>query len=71
MAVCLGLLMLTVPTGVRACGINWTLPQSHFDGVDEQGRVNYTEKIGDLDLGEGLVIPLYILFECIRVGNPV
>jgi hypothetical protein len=48
------------------CGISWMLPQSHFNGVDDQGHVFYAEKIGEIDLGEDLKIPLYINFESDR-----
>src|SRR5580698_11336101 len=39
---------------------------NHFDGVNEQGYVSYWEKIGEADLGDGLVIPLNINFNSHR-----
>jgi hypothetical protein len=55
----LGLLAPSLGTG---CGLDWTLPQAHFDGVEEHGYVAYWEKIGEADLGDGLVIPVNIGF---------
>jgi hypothetical protein len=52
----------------RACGLEWTLPVNHFDGVNEWGYVSYWEKVGDLDLGNGLVLPLTINFCSSRDG---
>ena len=48
------------------CGVEWKVPKDHFDGVNEYGYVSYWDKIGDLDLGEGLVIPLSIGFQSDR-----
>ena len=45
-----------------ACGLDWRLPTNHFDGVNEQGYVAYWEKIGDLELGDDLKLPLVIGF---------
>jgi hypothetical protein len=47
---------------VQACGVNWTVPENHFDGVNEQGYVAYWEQIGSIDLGDNLRIPLIIGF---------
>jgi hypothetical protein len=52
----------------RACGLDWTLPANHFDGVNEWGYVSYWEKVGDLDLGDGLILPLTINFCTSRDG---
>ncbi|MDR0533586.1 MAG: hypothetical protein LBH01_06495 [Verrucomicrobiales bacterium] len=49
--------------GLQACGIGWNLPRSYFDGVSAQGKVLYSDKIGELDLGEGLKLPLYVFFK--------
>ncbi len=57
---------LLLPTSAPACGLDWTLPTNHFDGVNEQGYVSYWEKIADADLGDGLVIPLNINFNSHR-----
>jgi hypothetical protein len=51
-----------VTAGVQACGVNWTVPENHFDGVNEQGYVAYWEQIGSIDLGDNLRIPLIIGF---------
>jgi len=52
-----------------ACGIEWKLPQSHFEGVDEQGHVLYGEKIGALDVGGDLQIPIHIMFKSNWMAN--
>ena len=54
------------PSLAMACGFDWNLPQNHFDGVEEHGYVEYWEKIGDADLGDGLVIPINISFNSHR-----
>ena len=51
---------------VIGCGLDWTLPQAHFDGVEEHGYVAYWEKIGEIDLGDKLVIPVHIGFDSHR-----
>lgn len=48
------------------CGVDFKVPKDHFDGVNEYGYVSYWDTIGDLDLGEGLIIPLVIGFESNR-----
>ena len=48
------------------CGVEWKVPKDHFDGVNEYGYVSYWDKIADLDLGEGLSIPLVIGFQSDR-----
>jgi hypothetical protein len=45
-----------------ACGLDWNLPHDHFDGMDKFGYVSYWKTIGELDLGEGLVLPIHIHF---------
>ena len=63
LAIWMGLLTIGATGEALSCGIDWRLPQSHFEGVDEQGHVLYSEKIGDLDAGENLHIPLHIMFK--------
>ncbi len=45
-----------------ACGLNWDTPQSHFQGVSFQGYVFHAEPLGEVDLGNGLVLPLRVIF---------
>lgn len=59
----MGLLCIVATGEALSCGIDWRLPQSHFEGVDEQGHVLYGEKIGDLDVAKDLQIPIYIMFK--------
>src|SRR5689334_19404920 len=48
------------------CGLKWRLPKDHFNGVNESGSVSYWEQVGELDLSDGLKIPLVIGFESSR-----
>lgn len=45
-----------------ACGVNWSLPREHFDGVDKNGCVSWWRKIGEIDFGERDVFPLHLRF---------
>ena len=47
---------------VFACGLNWNEPQSHFQGVSFQGYVFQVERLGEVDLGDGLNLPLWAIF---------
>jgi hypothetical protein len=51
------------------CGLDWTLPTNHFDGVEEHGYVSYWEEIGEADLGDGLRIPVNINFNSHRESS--
>jgi hypothetical protein len=51
------------------CGLDWKLPQNHFDGVNEWGNLAYWQKIGDLDLGDGLKVPLNIGFNSAHTSS--
>jgi hypothetical protein len=55
-----------IPLQGFGCGVEWRVPKDHFDGVNEYGYVSYWDKIGDLNLGEDLVIPLVIGFQSDR-----
>ena len=71
---CIPLVLLTFtfflsPQTAPACGLDWTLPQAHFEGVDDQGYVAYWEKIAQADLGDGLTIPLHIGFNSHREAS--
>lgn len=54
------------------CGIGWEEPRSHFEGVDHQGYVMFTERLGEIDAGakpggegdaaEPLLLPIYAIF---------
>ena len=60
-AAALGVL-LAVTRSVFGCGLDWHLPRNHFDGVDAYGHISYWERIGEVDCGEGLSLPLQINF---------
>lgn len=49
-----------------SCGLNWTVPSNHFNGVNERGVVSYWEEIDSVDVGEGLRFPLIINFRSDR-----
>jgi hypothetical protein len=59
-------LLLGSAGAARACGIAWQVPVNHFDGVNEFGKLSYWRKIGDVDLGDGLNIPLILGFNPTR-----
>jgi hypothetical protein len=61
-AASVGMLFALVPHRLFGCGLDWTLPVNHFDGVNEQGYVAYWEKVGEVDLGDDLKLPLVIGF---------
>ena len=61
--------LISIQQSVFGCGLDWVLPQSHFNGVDEHGYVAYWEKIGSVDLGGGLVIPINIGFNSHREAS--
>ncbi len=63
------LCVLLRPTLLPACGLDWTLPHAHFDGVDEQGHVSYWETLGQADLGDNLTIPIHIGFNSSRQAS--
>lgn len=53
----------------QACGLDWTLPQAYFEGVDGNGNVAYWEKIGEIDLGPNEVLPVHIGFNSHREAS--
>jgi hypothetical protein len=57
------------PSWAIGCGLDWRLPHVHFEGVEEHGYVAYWEKIGEADLGDRLVIPVYINFNSHREAS--
>jgi hypothetical protein len=61
--------VLLIPSMAIGCGLDWTLPTNHFDGVEEHGYVSVWEKIGEADLGDGLVIPVNINFNSHREAS--
>ncbi len=52
-----------------ACWIGWNVPSNHFNGINEMGEFSYWSDLGQLDLGEGMVISLTIGFNPNRGGN--
>ncbi len=53
-------------TKIHACGLDWTVPQNHFDGVDENGHLSYWKQLGQIDIGDGYVVPLSVNFSSVR-----
>lgn len=67
---CIGALLAAFP--LMGCGLDWTLPLAHFAGVDENGCVSYWENIGEIDLGDKVVLPVHIGFNSHReASSPV
>ena len=57
--------------GTFACCLKWNEPQSHFKGVSFQGYVFHVENFGEIDLGEGLKLPLRAIFRSeINAASP-
>jgi hypothetical protein len=54
---------------LAACGMDWTIPTNHFSGVNGKGYVAFWEKIGNLDFGDGLKVPLIIGFNSSRSSS--
>jgi hypothetical protein len=48
------------------CGIDWGLPDNHFEGVDEFGFVSQWAKLGEVDCGDGFVLPIHLNFNSNR-----
>ncbi len=46
----------------EACGLNWSQPKSHFEGVSFQGYVFLVESLGDIVLKDGKKLPVWALF---------
>jgi hypothetical protein len=63
------ILMAVSSAQIFGCGLDWSLPTNHFDGVEEHGYVSYWEKMGEADLGDGLVIPVNINFNSHREAS--
>ena len=49
-----------------ACGINWSLPQNHFENVNPQGKLSWWKDLGQVDAGDGLMLPLHLNFRADR-----
>jgi len=45
------------------CGLDWSAPRNHFDGLDEQGHVMFVDSLGNLALQDGTTLPLYTMFK--------
>jgi len=67
--VSLGVLFYALLSISIGCGLDWNVPQNHFDGVNEQGKLFYWEQIGDLELSDGLNIPLTMGFSSGRTSS--
>ncbi len=59
-AICASVLLATEQG--QACGMSWSEPRSHFEGVDYQGNVMLVERFGEIDAGEGLKFPFFAVF---------
>lgn len=63
---------LLAPMTALGCGLDWSLPQAHFEGVEEHGYVAYWETLGEIDLGNKVVIPVHAGFNSHReTSSPV
>ena len=60
---------LLASLSAMGCGLDWTLPRAHFEGVEEHGYVAYWETIGEIDLGDKMVLPVHIGFNSHREAS--
>ncbi len=67
-ALAMGLFTLVLMQANRlvGCGIDWQVPQNHFDGVNEYGFVSYWEQVGVLEIDETTKFPLVMGFRSDR-----
>ncbi len=64
----MGVALVLSTASTIGCGIEWSVPSNHFDGVNEMGELSYWREIGKLDLGNDLKIPLILGFKPNRGG---
>ncbi len=57
----LGFLIVIMPCMAAACGIDWSSPSGHFEGVDYQGHVHLVQRFGEIT-GKSEKFPLNIIF---------
>lgn len=62
-------LLICLVSSARGCGIDWSVPVTHFNGVDAKGHVCYSEQIEEVDFGDGLKLPLIINFRSDRESS--
>src|SRR5438045_3848946 len=60
------LCVLSLDAPASACGINWRIPTTYFENVDEKGYACYSERVAEIDLGGGLKLPLIVNFQSER-----
>jgi len=56
--------------GTYACGIDWKVPQNHFDGINEWGKLSYWHEVGNIELDHDLRIPLILNFNPTNGTSP-
>jgi hypothetical protein len=61
--------LLIVTSNSRGCGIDWDIPRNHFDGVNEWGQLAYWHQAGEIDVGDGLKLPLILGFNPTRKAS--
>lgn len=59
-------LLVGTSGNLKACGIDFSLPSLHFPHVNDQGKFSYWEKVGEIDVGGGLVLPIHLNFNASR-----
>jgi len=55
-------IIASMGTQAKACGLNWSEPKSHFEGVSFQGYVFLVEPLGQIELRDGRKLPVRAIF---------
>lgn len=53
---------LVVVTPLSARPVNWTMPNYHFDYVNNQGQFSVWKRLAEVDVGDGLTLPIQLNF---------
>ena len=44
------------------CGLDWSLPDNHFENVNAQGKFSYWQKLGEIKVGDDFAFPIHLNF---------
>ena len=45
-----------------SCGLDWSLPDNHFENVNSQGKFSYWQKLGEIKVGDDFAFPIHLNF---------
>lgn len=60
LAVCCAQFFALSPVSARP--VNWTMPNYHFDYVNNQGQFSVWKRLAEIDVGDGLTLPIQLNF---------